>query len=150
VSEPVPRRPRVRLRTAIGLAALVGDPWRVSSAGDRVGVRLEGRSLPDGIGGETLTHGVPCGAVQVPPDGRPILLSADHQTTGGYRVPAVVISADLPVLGQLLPGDEVVLEATDVATAMAALHDRRRRLVEGAAVLREAAGWDELAGSAGG
>ena len=99
-----------------GLDALVGEPWRVSPAGDRVGVRLEGRSLPDGIGGETLTHGVPWGAVQVPSDGRPILLSADHQTTGGYRVPAVVISADLPILGQLLPGDEVVLEATDLAS----------------------------------
>ena len=113
-------------------------------------MRLEGRSLPDGIAGETLTHGVPWGAVQVPSDGRPILLSADHQTTGGYRVPAVVISADLPILGQLLPGDEVVLEATDLPAAIAALRERRDRLARGAALLREAAGWDDLAGSAGG
>jgi antagonist of KipI len=144
------RRLRVLPGPAIGLDALVGAPWRVSPAGDRVGVRLEGRSLPDGIGGETLTHGIPWGAVQVPSDGRPILLSADHQTTGGYRVPAVVISADLPILGQLLPGDEVVLEETDQRTAIAALRDRRHRLARGAALLREAAGWEDLAGSAGG
>jgi biotin-dependent carboxylase-like uncharacterized protein len=145
-----PRRLRVLPGPSAGLDALVREPWRVSPAGDRVGVRLEGRSLPDGIGGETLTHGVPWGAVQVPLDGRPILLSADHQTTGGYRVPAVVISADLPILGQLLPGDEIVLEATDLPDAIAALRDRRARLARGAALLREAAGWDDLAGSAGG
>jgi antagonist of KipI len=144
------RRLRVLAGPATGLQALVGEPWRVSPAADRVGVRLEGRSLPDGIGGETLTHGVQGGAVQVPSDGRPILLSADHQTTGGYRVPAVVISADLPILGQLLPGDEVVLEATDLPAAITALRDRRARLARGAELLREAAGWDDLAGSAGG
>jgi len=145
-----PRRLRVLPGNAIGLDALVGASWRVSPAGDRVGVRLEGRSLPDGIGGETLTHGVPWGAVQVPSDGRPILLSVDHQTTGGYRVPAVVISADLPILGQLLPGEEVVLEATDLPVAITALRARRARLARGAELLREAAGWDDLAGSAGG
>jgi allophanate hydrolase subunit 2 len=65
-------------------------------------------------------------------------------------VPAVVISADLPILGQLLAGDEVALEATDVPTAIAALRERRDRLARGARLLREAAGWDDLAGSAGG
>jgi allophanate hydrolase subunit 2 len=144
------RRLRVLPGSANGLEALVGAPWRVSPACDRVGVRLEGRSLPDGVGGETLTHGVPWGGVQVPSDGRPILLSVDHQTTGGYRVPAVVISADLPILGRLLPGDSVVLEETNLRTAIAALRERRHRLSRGAALLREVAGWEELAGSAGG
>ena len=62
----------------------------------------------------------------------------------------MVITADLPILGQLLPGDEVVLEATDLATAIAAMRAQRDRLARGAALLREAAGWDDLAGSAGG
>jgi len=132
-----------------GLDALAGRAWRVGTAADRVGVRLDGDALPDGIGGETTTLGVPWGAIQVPPDGRPILLGADHQATGGYRVVGVVISADLPVLGQLRPGAAVRLAATDRATALHALRDRHAALAAGAAALREAAGWGALIDSAG-
>ena len=133
-----------------GLGALVGREWRVGSAADRVGVHLDGDPVADGIGGETTTHGVPWGAIQVPPDGRPIVLGADHQTTGGYRVVAVVISADLPLLGQLRPGATVRLIATDRAAALVALEDRRAALLAGAAALRDAAGWGALIDSAGG
>jgi antagonist of KipI len=135
---------------AAGLASLTGAPWRVTAAADRVGVRLEGRDLAPDIGGETLTHGLPWGAVQVPPDGHPIILGPDHQTTGGYRVPAVVISADLSLVGQLRPGDQVRLVATDAEAAVEALRDQRDRLAAGAAAVLEAAGWDRLAASAGG
>ena len=133
-----------------GLDSLAAAAWRVGSAADRVGVRLDGEPLPDGIGGETLTHGVPWGAIQVPPDGRPIALGVDHQTTGGYRVVAVVIAADRPTLGQLRPGDPVRFVATDAATAVAALRAQRDVLASGARALREAAGWERLAASAGG
>jgi antagonist of KipI len=139
-----------------GFHALVDGPWQVSRAADRVGIRLEGRELPDGVAGETLTHGVPIGAIQVPPDGRPIILGPDHQTTGGYRVPAVVIAADLPLVGQLRPGDAVRLVETDLATAHAAraeaaraLREAARSLREAAVALRAAAVWDDLASSAG-
>jgi biotin-dependent carboxylase-like uncharacterized protein len=132
-----------------GIEALVDGRWRVGSAFDRVGVRLDGEALADGIGGETTTHGMPWGAVQVPPDGRPILLGADHQTTGGYRVLGVVISADLPILGQLRPGTAVRLVAVDRAEALAALAARQDALVDGAAALRDAAGWGALIDSAG-
>ena len=124
-------------------------PWRIAPAADRVGVRLEGPALP-GIGGETLTHGVPWGAVQVPPDGIPIVLGADHQTTGGYRVVAVVIAADRPALGRLLPGDEVRFAPTDLEAADAALREERAKLAVGARAMRDAAGWERLAASAGG
>jgi biotin-dependent carboxylase-like uncharacterized protein len=133
-----------------GIDALVRRPWRVGSAFDRVGVRLDGDPVADGIGGETTTHGLPWGAVQVPPDGRPIILGADHQTTGGYRVLGVVISADLPIVGQLRPGSGVRLVAVDRADALAALVARREALVAGAAALRDAAGWSTLIDSAGG
>ena len=135
---------------AAGLGSLTGTTWRVAAAADRVGVRLEGHDLAPDIGGEALTHGLPWGAVQVPPDGNPIILGPDHQTTGGYRVPAVVISADLRLVGQLRPGDEVRIVETDRVTAMRALRDQRERLAAGAAALLEAAGWDRLAASAGG
>ncbi len=133
-----------------GLGSLTGVTWRVAAAADRVGVRLEGQDLTPDIGGEALTHGLPWGAVQVPPDGHPIILGPDHQTTGGYRVPAVVISADLPLVGQLRPGDEVRIVETDRDTAVRALRDLRDRLAAGAAALLEAAGWDRLVASAGG
>lgn len=134
---------------AAGLDVLLAGDWRVGAAADRVGVRLDGESAPR-IGGETLTHGVPWGAIQVPPDGRPIVLGADHQATGGYPVVGVVISADLPVLGQLRPGARVRLVAIDRAAALVALRARREALVVGAAALRDAAGWDALAAAAGG
>ncbi|HEX2754218.1 MAG TPA: biotin-dependent carboxyltransferase family protein [Candidatus Limnocylindrales bacterium] len=141
---------RVVVGPAPGLDALGTIDWRVGTAANRVGIRLDGEPLPDGIGGETTTHGVPWGAIQVPPDGRPIILGADHQTTGGYRVVAVVISADLAVLGQLRPGASLRLVAVDRPAALRALRARRDALSAGAAALRDAAGWDALIDSAGG
>jgi antagonist of KipI len=64
------------------------------------------------------------GAVQVPPSGQPILLMADRQTTGGYPQIAVVITADLPLAGQLGPGDSVRFELCSRAEAIAALSEQ--------------------------
>jgi biotin-dependent carboxylase-like uncharacterized protein len=150
---PVPVTPatlRVVAGPASGLDTVAGRDWQVGSAADRVGVRLDGERVPDGIGGEATTQGMPWGAVQVPADGLPIVLGADHQSTGGYRVVGVVISADLPVLGQLRPGAAVRLEAVDRTAALAALRGRREALVAGAAALRDAVGWGALIDSAGG
>ncbi len=121
----------------------------MGSAADRVGIRLDGTPLPAGIGGEATTLGVPWGAIQVPADGRPIILGVDHQSTGGYRVVGVVISADRPILGQLRPGAPLRLVATDVEGALDALRIRRAALATGAAALREAAGWGALLDAAG-
>jgi allophanate hydrolase subunit 2 len=123
--------------------------WLVAPSSDRVGVRLTGPALEGGAAGEA-THGVTSGTIQLPPDGRPIILGPDHQTTGGYRVVGVVISADLPALGQLAPGMRLRLVATDRAAAVAALRERRDALLAGAAALREAAAWESFAHSAGG
>ncbi len=145
---------RVLATNQRGMDAVIARSWRVSAAADRVGIRLDlddaRGDLPIGVGGEALTHGVIQGAIQVPPDGRPILLGPDHQTTGGYTVVGVVISADLPILGQLRPGARVRLTATDAASAEAALADRRVTLLAGMAALRDGAGWDALVDTAGG
>jgi 5-oxoprolinase (ATP-hydrolysing) subunit C len=133
-----------------GLEALVGASWRVGREADRVGLRLDGDPLPNELAGEVVSHGMPWGAIQVPPDGRPIILGADHQTTGGYPVVAVVISADRPTLGQLRPGTEVRLRAVEREEALVALRRQQAALVAGAAALRESTGWEELARSAGG
>lgn len=141
---------RVIAGPAPGCDAMIATQWRVGREADRVGLRLDGGPLPDGVAGEAVSHGVPWGAIQVPPDGRPIVLGPDHQTTGGYPVVAVVITADRPILGQLRPGAQVRFQAIDRDEAIAALHRQRAALVEGAAMVRESVGWDELARSAGG
>ena len=148
--EAEPRTLRVIGGPAHGLERLAEIDWRVGAASDRVGARLEADHVPDGIGGEIATQGVPWGTIQIPPDGRPIILGADHQSTGGYRIVGVVISADRPVLGQLRPGARVRLAPTDRATALAALRAQQDALLAGAAAIRDAAGWGALVDSAGG
>ncbi|HSL34782.1 MAG TPA: biotin-dependent carboxyltransferase family protein [Candidatus Limnocylindrales bacterium] len=129
---------------------IVASPWRVAAGSDRVGLRLEGPPLDVPHHGRMASHGVAFGAVQVPPDGTPIVLLADHQTTGGYPVAAVAISADRPRLGQLRPGSSVSFVEVTAADAVAALARQRAALDRGAALLRDADGWDELWRSAGG
>jgi antagonist of KipI len=65
------------------------------------------------------------GAIQVPPAGAPILLMADRQTTGGYPQVAVVITADLPLAGQLVPGDWIEFQVCSRADALDALAVQR-------------------------
>ena len=78
--------------------------------------------------GQMLTEGTPLGAVQVPPDGQPIILFVEHQTTGGYPKPANVISADFWRLGQLRPRDEVAFELVDIDRALKLLQEQERWL----------------------
>ena len=68
---------------------------------DRMGLRLSGPSLTHKINADILSDGIVKGAVQIPGDGQPIILMADHQTTGGYTKIASVISTDLPALTRL-------------------------------------------------
>jgi len=90
---------------AIGL--LCGAGYLVTPASDRTGLRLDGPALPRARDGELASEGMVTGALQVPPDGRPILLLADHPVTGGYPVIAVVVSADIGLAAQLRPGQPV-------------------------------------------
>jgi biotin-dependent carboxylase-like uncharacterized protein len=87
-------------------SALSG-PWRVSPSSNRVGVRLEGQRIERVRHEELLSEGVVTGALQVPPSGQPILLLNDHPTTGGYPVIGVVHAGDLPLVGQLRPGQRL-------------------------------------------
>jgi biotin-dependent carboxylase-like uncharacterized protein len=87
--------------------ALVGSEWRVSADSDRVGLRLAGPALRRARDDELPSEGLVPGALQVPPDGAPVLFLADHPVTGGYPVLAVVVTADLPAAAQLRPGDRL-------------------------------------------
>jgi biotin-dependent carboxylase-like uncharacterized protein len=85
--------------------ALTSAEWAVSPDSDRVGLRLTGPRLARAREDELPSEGLVPGALQVPPDGAPVLFLADHPVTGGYPVPAVVVTADLPAVAQLRPGD---------------------------------------------
>ncbi len=82
-------------------------PYQVSEEANRMGLRLKGPPLPRLGAGDMITEGVPLGAIQVSPDGMPIILFVEHQTTGGYPKIANVIAADLHRVGQLRPRDTV-------------------------------------------
>jgi allophanate hydrolase subunit 2 len=81
--------------------------WEVTAHSDRVGVRLAGPPLQRVVERELQSEGMVEGAVQVPPDGQPIVMLADHPVTGGYPVIAVVDPADLAHLAQTPPGHRV-------------------------------------------
>jgi biotin-dependent carboxylase-like uncharacterized protein len=104
--------------------SLVGG-WTVGTEADRTGVRLNGPRLP---GGEVASMGLPLGAIQVPPDGRPIVMLADRPVTGGYRVPACVIRADIGRVAQLRTGDAVRFVAVSVEDAVEATGASERTL----------------------
>ena len=108
---PLPTEPILRLLPGprddwFAPNALAG-PWRVSPSSNRVGVRLEGPRIERIRHEELLSEGLVTGALQVPPSGQPILLLNDHPTTGGYPVIGVVHADDLPLVGQLRPGQRL-------------------------------------------
>jgi len=93
--------------TADAVARLTSQEWRVTERSDRVGLRLDGVPLPrapETQGRELPSEGCVTGALQVPPDGLPVLFGVDHPLTGGYPVVAAVASTHLWLLGQLPPG----------------------------------------------
>ena len=108
---------------AAGAAALAQ-----AAASDRMGYRLEGPALRQ-EGPELLSAAVPLGAVQVPPSGEPIILMADRPTTGGYPRIGTVISADIPVVAQLAPGEAVEFETCGQEAAVQALIEQERGLL---------------------
>jgi len=104
--------------TEEGLAAFLSGQYRVSLAADRMGYRLQGPPITHKETVEIISDGIALGAVQVPADEQPIIMMADRQTTGGYPKIATVVSADIPLLAQCLPGrSNVSFKATTIEAA---------------------------------
>lgn len=121
---PVPELPRALTLPALAgpradwfaagaLDVLRAGPWEVTAASNRIGLRLAGPPLARGSDRELPTEGLVEGAVQVPPDGRPIVMLADHPVTGGYPVIAVLDSAALGPAAQARPGDRLTFTVRD-------------------------------------
>ncbi|QLJ01563.1 biotin-dependent carboxyltransferase family protein [Streptomyces sp. NEAU-sy36] len=99
--------PRADWFTARAVRDLATRAYRVSPASNRIGLRTEGPALQRARDAELPSEGMVLGAVQVPPDGRPVVFLADHPTTGGYPVIAVVRPTDLAAAAQAVPGTPV-------------------------------------------
>ncbi len=102
------------------VATFLSAEYTVSKQADRMGLRLEGPRLAHRAGPDIASDGLVSGCIQVPGDGGPIILLADHQTTGGYAKIATVISADLPRLGRAMPGTRLSFAPVSVEQAEAA------------------------------
>ena len=101
----------------------------VTPRSDRMGYRLDGAPIPRLEGREMISDAAFAGGIQVPSSGDPILLMADRQTTGGYPQIATVIPADLPLAGQLAPGDWIEFEVCSRREALSALVAQEGRLL---------------------
>ncbi|MFI8632580.1 carboxyltransferase domain-containing protein [Microbacterium sp. NPDC077663] len=94
--------------------AFLETGWMVGARADRVGIRLDGpplERLPDAVGRELASEGMLPGAVQVPPDGQPVILGPDGPVTGGYPVIGVVMAAGRAALAQARPGSHLRLRS---------------------------------------
>jgi antagonist of KipI len=107
----------------------LASPFKVSPQSDRTGIRLSGHPIHrrPSLGESIISEGVVPGTIQIPGDGRPIIILSET-VTGGYRKIATVISADLPFLGQIKPGDQVRFEPVTLEGALRALEESEKRL----------------------
>lgn len=108
--------------------ALFSSPYSISDQSDRTGLRLKGQPLQPSETSQLLTDGIPLGAMQVPQDGKPIILFVDQQTTGGYPKIANVIMADMHHVGQLRPHEDVRFQEVSIPQAITLLKEQEQWL----------------------
>lgn len=96
------------------------DDYTVTAGSNRMGLRLAGAPIRHRCGFNIVSDAIATGSIQIPGNGQPIVLLADHQTTGGYPKIATVISADLPALGRLPIGSKIAFTAVTLEKAAAA------------------------------
>ncbi len=120
--------PQDDLFTDAGIRTFLSETYAVTNEFDRMGCRLDGAVIEHKNGGDIISDGIAFGAIQVPTAGKPIIMLADRQTTGGYTKIANVISVDFGVICQLKGGDTVRFVQTSVEEAQDALLAERAAL----------------------
>lgn len=103
--------------TEKGIETFLTETYTFTNESDRMGCRCEGEVIEHKAGGDIITDGIAFGAIQVPSHGKPIIMMADHQTTGGYTKIAGVISVDLPKVAQSRPGYKVKFQKVSIEEA---------------------------------
>ena len=121
--------PHSQIFNSVRAKRFLQSRYLITRESDRMGYRLAGDPIVPSYSTNLISTAVPVGSVQIPPDGLPIVLMADHQTTGGYPQIATVISADLPVLGQLKVSDWIEFEVCERPEAIEGLVAQERALM---------------------
>lgn len=106
--------------TQNGIMTFLSKPYTLTPQFDRMGCRLEGDVIEHVNDGNIISDGIAFGAIQVPSEGKPIIMLADRQTTGGYAKIGTVVTADFQILGQLKVGDKVRFVQVSVEEAQEA------------------------------
>jgi biotin-dependent carboxylase-like uncharacterized protein len=109
--------PQINYFTRNGITTFLNEKFIFTNDIDRMACRLDGVSIEHKVSGNIVSDGTPNGAIQVPENGKPIILLNDRQTTGGYPKIACVITVDIQKIAQAKPGDTVRFKAISVPKA---------------------------------
>ncbi|WZL72221.1 biotin-dependent carboxyltransferase family protein [Clostridiaceae bacterium 35-E11] len=121
--------PQDQYFTSKGIETFLSNKYVVTNECDRMGFRLDGEVIEHMNGGDIISDGIAFGAIQIPGHGKPIIMMADRQTTGGYTKIANVISADLYKIAQAKPGDQIAFQAVTVQEAQSALKELEQKVL---------------------
>ena len=113
--------------TPHGIETFLNSTYRISPQADRQGFRTEGPSIEIAKGPGIITDPIPPGSIQVPGDGKPIVLLRDAQVTGGYAKIAIVARVEMDSLGQMLPGGTIRFQRIDRQKALDLLYEETQR-----------------------
>ena len=134
--------PQEKYFTNESMATLLEQEYSVSTTSDRMGYRLEGAKLMHRDKVELISEGMAMGVIQIPSNGQPIVMMADCPTTGGYPKIATVITADLPLLAQCVPGkSNIRFQETTVIKSQKKYRTLMNGLNEGIVDLEEKDAW---------
>lgn len=114
--------------TAEGLRAFFSGLYTVTPDSNRMGIKLSGPAAATKNGSDILSDGIVEGSVQISANGQPILMLADHQTTGGYAKIATVIAPDLSACAQLRPGELAAFRPVTAARAVSFCRETAQQL----------------------
>ena len=120
--------PQEDMFTKQGIETFYGQPYTTTSRCDRMGFRLDGPEVDTYDGSDIISDGIAYGAVQIPADGRPIIMLSDRQTTGGYAKIGTVCSVDVPKLVQCTPGRTIRFQPITVQEAQDLYREESRHM----------------------
>ena len=119
--------PQEEYFTEAGIHHFYSESYEVTESCDRMGYRLEGPEVESKNGTDIVSDGIVFGSIQIPSSGKPIILMADHQTTGGYAKIGTVTQADLPKVAQCKPGDRIRFRKVSVEEAQEISRKERKK-----------------------
>ncbi len=114
--------------TPRGIATFLKSTYRISPQCDRQGFRTEGPTIEMAQGSGIISDPIPPGSIQVPGDGKPIVLLRDAQVTGGYAKIAIVARVEMDSLGQMMPGDAIRFQRIERQKALDLLYEETQRI----------------------